>query len=141
MLCFPQVIPSLLGQPLERDAKSGDLFAYVSVENIGVKDGKPVPMRGQILKCNLTKSRLAAGVILAEVQLTKILFIIPNGFIVAYFEKNIYLLKLCFDILHVLFHMFKYKAIGSGSIETNIIGLGGCSLKSIKACKYWPKHP
>lgn len=95
MLCFPQVIPSLLGQLLERDVKSRDLFAYVSVQNIGVKDGKPVPVRGQILKCNLTKSRLATGVILAEVQLTKIFFIVPNGFIVAYFETNFYLLKLC----------------------------------------------
>ena len=83
MLSFPQVIPSFLGQPQERDSKSRDLFAYVSVENIKVKDNKPVPTNGQILKCNLTKSRLAAGVILAEVQ-TKILFIIPNAFIVAY---------------------------------------------------------
>lgn len=68
MLSFPQVIPSLLGQPLERGAKFQDLFAYVSVENIQMKDNKPMPARGQILKCNLTKSRLAAGVILSEVQ-------------------------------------------------------------------------
>uniref|UniRef100_A0A9I9DF46 WD repeat-containing protein 75 second beta-propeller domain-containing protein n=1 Tax=Cucumis melo TaxID=3656 RepID=A0A9I9DF46_CUCME len=76
---YSMVIPSLLGQPLERDAKSGDLFAYVSVENIGVKDGKPVPVRGQILKCNLTKSRLAAGVILAETQQPEYLTISSSG--------------------------------------------------------------
>lgn len=121
MLSFPQVIPSLLGQPMDRDAKPQNLFAYISVENIKVKDNKPV--RGQILKCNLTKSRLAAGVILAEVQFTKILFIIPNAFIVAYLETNIYSLDYC--VLYVLLYMFKFKAIGLGSIETNMIGLGG----------------
>lgn len=71
---------------MKSDGKSLDLFAYVSVENIKVKDNKPMPVRGQILKCNLTKSRLAAGFILAEVQFTEILFIMPNAFIVAYLE-------------------------------------------------------
>lgn len=73
------VIPSFLGQPLERDSKSRDLFAYVSVENIKVKDNKPVPTSAQILKCNLTKSRLAAGVILAETQQPEYITISSTG--------------------------------------------------------------
>lgn len=76
---YSMVIPSLLGQPLERGAKFQDLFAYVSVENIQMKDNKPMPARGQILKCNLTKSRLAAGVILSETQQPEYITISSSG--------------------------------------------------------------
>ncbi|XP_022135000.1 WD repeat-containing protein 75 [Momordica charantia] len=75
---YSMVIP-LLGQPMKSDGKSLDLFAYVSVENIKVKDNKPMPVRGQILKCNLTKSRLAAGFILAETQHPEYITISSSG--------------------------------------------------------------
>lgn len=138
MLSFPQVIPSLLGQPPESDTKTQDLFAYISVENIQMKDNKPVPARGQILKCNLTKSRMAAGVILAEVQFTEILFIIPNAFVTAYLKTNIYLLK--YYVLYVC-NMFKLKTIGSGSIETHMIGWVVILRNQLRHAYIGMKHP
>lgn len=62
-----QVIPSLLSQPMESKKKSYDLFAYIYIEAERQKEGQPNSSCGQIRKCNLTKSRLAGGVSLAEV--------------------------------------------------------------------------
>lgn len=63
------MIPSLFVQPAERDEKSTDLLAYLSVEDIKEQENKPNAMHGQIRKCNLTASRLIGGLILKEVQL------------------------------------------------------------------------
>lgn len=61
-----QVIPSLLGQPVNGDEKPSSVFAYVSVEDTKVQENKPKALRGQIRKCNLTEYR-AGGLILGEV--------------------------------------------------------------------------
>lgn len=74
--CFDyQVIPSLLRQPAQSDEKPPKLFAYLSVEDTREttkshkKEPRPNTMNGRICKCNLTESRLAGGVTLAEVQI------------------------------------------------------------------------
>lgn len=59
-----QVIPGLLCQPADDGEKSPDLFAYISTEDVKKETS------WAIRKCNLTKSRLSGGVVLAEVQLT-----------------------------------------------------------------------
>ncbi|GFS45286.1 transducin/WD40 repeat-like superfamily protein [Actinidia rufa] len=64
---FSMVIPSLFSQPVESDEKTRDLFAYVSI-GVNKQDKQPNTSRGQIRKCNLTKSCLAGGVTLAETQ-------------------------------------------------------------------------
>lgn len=64
-----QVIPSLLGQPVNGEEKPPKAFAYVSVEDINVQEKKAKALLGQIRKCNLTKSRmLGEKVILGKVQ-------------------------------------------------------------------------
>lgn len=64
-----QVIPSLSNQITESNGKLPDLFAYVYTEDVRQKEEQPKSLRGQIQKCNLTKSRLVGGVTLAEVLL------------------------------------------------------------------------
>ncbi|CAI9755136.1 unnamed protein product [Fraxinus pennsylvanica] len=73
------VIPSLLSQPTERKGKSLDLFAYIYIEAERQKEGQPNSSSGQIRKCNLTKSRLAGGVSLAETHKPGCITISPSG--------------------------------------------------------------
>lgn len=54
---------------METQEKTHDLFAYVSTAEANQQDKKPNALHGKIRKCNLTKSRLAGGVTLAEVHL------------------------------------------------------------------------
>ncbi|XP_024959966.1 WD repeat-containing protein 75 [Cynara cardunculus var. scolymus] len=64
---YSMVIPSLLSQRSENDVKSPDIYAYVSVEDTKNEQNKQrKELSGQILKCNLSKSRLVRGVILTE---------------------------------------------------------------------------
>lgn len=58
------MIPGLVSQPLESSEKSMDVFAYISSQDIK-QNGQTLSW--QIQKCNLTKSRLAGGVILTKV--------------------------------------------------------------------------
>ncbi|PSR85460.1 WD repeat-containing protein [Actinidia chinensis var. chinensis] len=75
---FSMVIPSLFSQSMERDEKTPDLFAYVSI-GANKQDKQPNTSRGQIRKCNLTKSCLAGGVTLAETQEPEFITICPFG--------------------------------------------------------------
>lgn len=75
---FSMVIPGILSQVAETDGKTPNLFAYLSVENTKIQDDQPKVHR-KILKCNLTKSRLAAGVILAETQQPELITISSSG--------------------------------------------------------------
>lgn len=61
------MIPSLLNQTTESKGELPDLFAYVYSEVVKQKEEQSNSLRGQIQKCNLTKSRLVGGVKLAEV--------------------------------------------------------------------------
>ena len=61
------MIPSLASKLDDRDNKQGDLFAYVSIEDISDPSKKPKPLRGQILKWNLSASKLVPGAVLREV--------------------------------------------------------------------------
>lgn len=75
--CFDyQVIPSLSRQPAQSNEKPPNLFAYLYVDDTRdttkshkKKEPSPNSMNGRICKCNLTESRLAGGVTLAEVQI------------------------------------------------------------------------
>lgn len=72
-----QVIPfpSMLAQPEKAKEIKHDVFAFISVENLKEtedlnmqlkrKSGKI--LRGKIMKCNLTESRMASGLILGQV--------------------------------------------------------------------------
>ncbi|XP_057983859.1 uncharacterized protein LOC131168447 [Malania oleifera] len=76
---FSMVIPTLLGQPTQTQNydKPPNLFAYLSVEDVNVQGHKA--LRGQIRKCNLTESRLAGGVTLAEVPKPEFITISSSG--------------------------------------------------------------
>lgn len=54
---------------METQEKTNDLFAYVSTAEANQQDRQPNALHGKLRKCNLTKSRLAGGVTLAEVHL------------------------------------------------------------------------
>ena len=68
-----QVIPSMLPQPVKAKENKHDVFAYVSVENLvepenpKLKRKRVKISRGQIMKCNLTESHMAGGLILGQV--------------------------------------------------------------------------
>ncbi|KAB1204246.1 WD repeat-containing protein 75 [Morella rubra] len=79
MPIFSMVIPSLFVQPAERDEKSTDLLAYLSVEDIKEQENKPNAMHGQIRKCNLTASRLIGGLILKETPQPEFITVSPSG--------------------------------------------------------------
>lgn len=64
---YSMVIPSLLSQKSENNENSPDIYAYLSVEDTKNEQNKQrKELSGQILKCNLSKSRLVRGVILTE---------------------------------------------------------------------------
>ncbi|CAI9787909.1 unnamed protein product [Fraxinus pennsylvanica] len=73
------VIPSLLSQQMESKGKSPNLFAYIYIEAERQREGQPNSSCGQIRKCNLTKSRLAGGVSLAETHKPGCISISPSG--------------------------------------------------------------
>ncbi|KAL2497222.1 Transducin/WD40 repeat-like superfamily protein [Abeliophyllum distichum] len=73
------VIPNLLNQPTKSNGKSPNLFAYIYVEVVKQKEGQPNSSCGQIRKCNLTQSRLAGGVNLAETHKPGCITISPSG--------------------------------------------------------------
>lgn len=85
-----QVIPSILGQPANGDEKQSQVFAYVSVEDTEVQENKPKALCGQIRKCNLTKSRLAGGLILGEVLSFVTLYYIILFFLCILFLFTLY---------------------------------------------------
>ncbi|XAR63690.1 hypothetical protein NMG60_11023719 [Bertholletia excelsa] len=76
---FSMAIPSLLAPYLENHEKEHDLFAYVSTGDTGQQKKDSNALHGQIRKCNLTKSRLAGGVILAETQKPEHITISSSG--------------------------------------------------------------
>ncbi|GAY37175.1 hypothetical protein CUMW_027030 [Citrus unshiu] len=82
---FSMVIPSLLRQPAQSDEKPPKLFAYLSVEDTREttkshkKEPRPNTMNGRICKCNLTESRLAGGVTLAEMKEPQVITISSSG--------------------------------------------------------------
>lgn len=76
------VIPGLLCQPADDGEKSPDLFAYISTEDVKKETS------WAIRKCNLTKSRLSGGVVLAETLKPRVLTISPSGNYVGISEKR-----------------------------------------------------
>ncbi|KAJ4709304.1 WD repeat-containing protein 75 [Melia azedarach] len=85
---FSMVIPSLLGKPAQSNEKPPKLFAYLSVEDTREttnanprkkKQSKPKPLHGRICKCNLTESRLAGGVTMAEMKDPEVITISSSG--------------------------------------------------------------
>ncbi|KAL7130641.1 hypothetical protein ABFS83_13G148500 [Erythranthe nasuta] len=81
------VIPSLLSQTTESSGKIHDVFAYVSTEDVKVKGDKTISVRGQIQKCNLTKSRLVGGLELAKIERPSSIIISPSGNQIGVYEK------------------------------------------------------
>ncbi|KAL9662756.1 hypothetical protein QQ045_027590 [Rhodiola kirilowii] len=69
------VIPRLLRQQAQNDEKVAELYAYISVEDIERTDNLTV----QIRKCNLTKSLLIGGIILAQTTTPEFINISPSG--------------------------------------------------------------
>ena len=67
LLLVFQVIPSILDQTSKGSEEQPHTFAYIFFENTKVKESKSKTLCGQILECNLTKSRIAGGAILGEV--------------------------------------------------------------------------
>ncbi|KAK7388529.1 hypothetical protein VNO78_23347 [Psophocarpus tetragonolobus] len=78
---FSMVVPSLMSAPEESDAKSPNVFAYVSVSVQGRNppDGRPKPRYGLIRKCNLTHFRRVSNLILKETERPESLTISPTG--------------------------------------------------------------
>ncbi|CAK9157783.1 unnamed protein product [Ilex paraguariensis] len=73
------VIPELSGQQPESNDKPPHLFAYLSAVDVKEQEHRPNASSGQIRKCNLTESRLAGGVILAETWKPEIITSSPSG--------------------------------------------------------------
>lgn len=65
------MIPNFLSKQDEEGSKPTDVFAYISVEDVNHPSDKSKRLSGKIRKCNLTTSKLAAGVILKEVGCAK----------------------------------------------------------------------
>lgn len=63
------VIPSLSSPTEENNAKTHNLFAYVSVQNENAQDKKPKPRHAQIRKCNITNYHKVSNLILKEVKM------------------------------------------------------------------------
>ncbi|KAI8526275.1 hypothetical protein RHMOL_Rhmol13G0296200 [Rhododendron molle] len=76
---YSMVIPSLFIQSMETQEKTHDIFAYVSTAEANQQDKKPNALHGKIRKCNLTKSRLAGGVTLAETPKPEFISICSSG--------------------------------------------------------------
>ncbi|KAG5515948.1 hypothetical protein RHGRI_036849 [Rhododendron griersonianum] len=76
---YSMVIPSLFIQSMETQEKTHDLFAYVSTAEANQQDKQPNALHGKIRKCNLTKSRLAGGVTLAETPKPEFISICSSG--------------------------------------------------------------
>ncbi|PWA42860.1 hypothetical protein CTI12_AA541330 [Artemisia annua] len=77
---YSMVIPSYHAQKPENTENPTDVYAYISVQDTKNKQNKPnKDLTGQILKCNLTKSRLVSGVILSETKKPENITISSNG--------------------------------------------------------------
>ncbi|KAI4335407.1 hypothetical protein L6164_014052 [Bauhinia variegata] len=76
---FSMVIPSILCEPEENNAKKSNIIAYVSVQDKNAQDNRPTAQRGQIRKCNLTNSRMSGKLILKETERPESLIISPSG--------------------------------------------------------------
>ncbi|GJX93853.1 WD repeat-containing protein 75 [Tanacetum coccineum] len=77
---YSMVIPSYHAQKPENTENPTDIYAYISVQDTKNKQSKPnKDLAGQILKCNLTKSRLVRGVILSETKKPENITISSNG--------------------------------------------------------------
>lgn len=85
---FSMVIPLLLSQKNESSEKASDVFAYISVENIRAQETQPKALRGQVRKCNLTKSSLAGGVTLKETKKPEYITISSSGEFFGIFDKQ-----------------------------------------------------
>ncbi|XP_071730304.1 uncharacterized protein [Rutidosis leptorrhynchoides] len=86
---YSMVIPSLLDQRSENSEKSRDLYAYISVEDTKTDQNmQRKELRGQLLKCNLSKCRVVRGVILSESKIPEKLTISANGEYFGYHEKR-----------------------------------------------------
>ncbi|GMN52043.1 hypothetical protein TIFTF001_021191 [Ficus carica] len=73
------VIPSILDKAAKSEEKKSNVFAYISVEEVDLKENRAKFLLGQIRKCNLTESRLAGGVILGKTQSPEFITISPSG--------------------------------------------------------------
>lgn len=80
------VLPTLACQPVEGAERPLDHFAYISSQDMKQKD-EQVP-KWQILKCNLTKSRLCGGVILAKSKRPQLITVSPSGKYFGFCEKH-----------------------------------------------------
>ncbi|KAJ1433474.1 WD40/YVTN repeat-like-containing domain superfamily [Sesbania bispinosa] len=76
---FSMVIPSVLSPPQENNAKTPNVFAYVSVQVENAQDNKLKPLRGQIRKCNLTNYQTVSNLILKETEQPEPLTVSPSG--------------------------------------------------------------
>ncbi|RDX65834.1 WD repeat-containing protein 75, partial [Mucuna pruriens] len=76
---FSMVVPSILSPPKENDAKTPNVFAYVSVQNRNAQDNHPKPRFGQIRKCNLTNYKAVSNITLKETERLESLTISPSG--------------------------------------------------------------
>ncbi|KAI7755931.1 hypothetical protein M8C21_023302 [Ambrosia artemisiifolia] len=86
---YSMVIPSLLARQSENSETQSDTYAYISVENTKAEQNKQrKELRVQILKCNLSKSRLVRGVILSEIKKPENITISPNGKYFGIHEKR-----------------------------------------------------
>ncbi|XP_010681099.2 uncharacterized protein LOC104896097 [Beta vulgaris subsp. vulgaris] len=76
---FSMVIPNFLSKQDEEGSKPTDVFAYISVEDVNHPSDKSKRLSGKIRKCNLTTSKLAAGVILKETARPQFITSSPSG--------------------------------------------------------------
>ncbi|KAL8230509.1 hypothetical protein R6Q57_000287 [Mikania cordata] len=86
---YSMVIPSLFIHQSEKNENVSDTYAYISVENIKNEQNKHrKELKGQILKCNLSKSRLVRGVILSESKKPEKITLSPTGKYFGIHEKR-----------------------------------------------------
>ncbi|TKY54560.1 WD repeat-containing protein 75 [Spatholobus suberectus] len=76
---FSMVVPSMLSPLEENNAKTPNVFSYVSVQNRNAQDNRPKPHCGQIRKCNLTNYHSVSNLILKETERPESLTISPSG--------------------------------------------------------------
>ncbi|KAJ0755262.1 putative transcription factor WD40-like family [Helianthus annuus] len=85
---YSMVIPSFLDRQSENSETQPDTYAYISVEDTKTEQNKQRNLRGQIRKCNLSKSRLVRGAILSETKKPEKITISSNGKYFGVHEKR-----------------------------------------------------
>ncbi|KAK1433946.1 hypothetical protein QVD17_10864 [Tagetes erecta] len=86
---YSMVIPSLLTHQSEDKDKLSDIYAYISVEDTkNAQNNQRNELRGKILKCNLSKSRLVRGVTLSESKKPENITISSTGKYLGIHEKR-----------------------------------------------------